>query len=79
MTDPRRSHELILQIGADTKRDLVNALRQMALEIDMDQLTAGVSGGYSSGAIYAYQHDPAITHDAYFAALEQKLRDAGAR
>ncbi len=70
---PRRAHELILQIGADTREGLTAALSQMIFEIETGQLTAGVSGGPSHGSVYAYRHDPAMTHDEYFRQLEAML------
>lgn len=70
---PHRAHEMILNIGADTREDLVHALNQMIFEIKTGQLTAGCSGAPGAGSIYAYRHDPAMTHDAYFQQLEEML------
>ena len=73
MSSPERAHVFACKVGADTKEDLVRELRWLAEQIARDELTAGVSGGYGAGAIYAYRHDPAMTHERYFAELEEHL------
>ncbi len=70
---PRRSHEFMCKIGADSQDALVRDLHLMAHDIERGELTAGVSGGYSSGSVYAYRHDPRVTHDSYFAELDAAL------
>ena len=65
-----RAHTLISKIGADTEQDLVREVRRFADAIERGELTAGVSGGYGSGSIYAYVHDPEMTHDEYVRQLE---------
>lgn len=70
---PKRAHELIATFGADTCDGLADELERFADYLRRGQVTAGVSGGPSSGAIYSYSHDPAMTHNAYFEAVKEWL------
>lgn len=70
---PHRAHELICKIGADSKDGLIAEIENFARRIAMNDITNGVMGGYSSGAIYSYRHDPDMTHDRYFQELNAKL------
>lgn len=72
-TTIERMHVLIAKIGADSERDLANELRMMADRIDRKELTTGVSGGPSGGAIYSYKVYPEQTHDVYFAQINERL------
>jgi hypothetical protein len=69
-----RAHEFACQIGADTQQDLVIELRHLAERIERGEISAGVMGGSSRGSIYAYRHDPAMTHDEYFRQLDERLK-----
>lgn len=73
---PRRAFCLTLELQADTREDMVNALINMAGEIDREELTTGVSGGYSSGAIYELLVNPEQTHAAWFQHLLASLDEA---
>lgn len=73
---PVRAFRLTLRLEADTREDLANALVQMANQIDRDQLSVGVSGGPSSGAIYELLHNPNQTHENYFREVSQYLAAA---
>ena len=74
MTDaPRRAHQFIIQIDADTKRDLVDALFNAATQLERDELTEGCSGSSSYGTMYCYRVDPDVTHDSYFEHLQEYL------
>lgn len=77
MTDaikaPRRACQLKLEIDADTRDDMVRALRSIAMQIDRDQLSTGSTGGPDWGGGYEYRHDPSITHESYFAAVDAYL------
>ena len=66
MERPQRAHHLTLDLGADEKRELCAALRNIAMQIERGELTTGCSGGYGSGYTYAYKVDPEMTHDRYF-------------
>ena len=70
---PHRACRLTLKMEADTPSELADALRQMARQVERDELTTGVSGGPSSGSIYEFTLDPAQTHDAYFAQVREWL------
>jgi hypothetical protein len=58
---------------ADSRSDMANDLRNLARRIECDQVTSGVWGSYSSGAIYELLIDPEQTHDIYHAALVKYL------
>lgn len=70
----RRGHSLACIVEGDDKQELIHRLHQLAAAIDRDELTTGVSGGSHSSAIYQYIHDPAMTHDAYFAEVERRIK-----
>lgn len=70
---PVRAFRLTLMLDADTRTDMADALRNMADRVDRDQVTNGVWGGPSDGAIYELLTDPTMTHDAYHAALRSYL------
>lgn len=73
---PVRAFRLNLRLDADTREDLANAMRQMADQIDCDQLSDGVSGSPSSGAIYELLHNPSQTHENYFREMRQYMAAA---
>lgn len=68
--NPRRSHVATLKIGADTWEDVIAALHAVIQEQGRDgpSLTT-VSGGATFGYVWEYDHDPDITHDSYFRAI----------
>lgn len=74
-TAPVRAHQLKLDIGADTRADLVRALKSIAMQIDRDELTVGCTGGPDWGGSYEYRLDPSITHESYFAEVDRYLSD----
>lgn len=65
MKKPQRAHHLMLDLGADTEEELLAALKQIALQIQMGKLTTGCCGGYGHGYVYAYRVNPDMTHDRY--------------
>lgn len=70
MTPPRRAFVLKLELGADTRDDMVKELEQIARRILMDDMTTGVLGGPTTGYTYSLSVDETITHDDYFCAIE---------
>lgn len=70
---PRRSHEFCVWIGADTREEMIGHLFDLARRLERGEVSVGISGGYGSGSVYAYQHDPSITHDSYFAEIDKHL------
>jgi hypothetical protein len=70
---PSRAFRLVLAIEADSRDDLARGLCSFADSVDRDEVTRGVSGGYSSGYIYELLVDPNQTHDSYFAKLDAHL------
>ncbi len=75
MSNPKRAHVLTLELGADTKDDMIAGLEQIIFDLHRGS-TQVTSGGYSTGWIMSYTVDPDMTHDRYFellnAALEAK-------
>ncbi len=70
---PERRITFMCRIQADSVESLIGDLRYFQTEIARGQLTAGVSGGYSSGSIYALRTNPDATHESYFRELEAML------
>lgn len=73
-----RAHTLILKFGADSREDMVRALRHLAMQMEKDEISVGLTGGYSWGGMWSYKTDPAMTHDAYFQQLNAELEAADA-
>lgn len=71
MTAPVRAFRLSLVLEADTREDMAHALQNLAHRILAEQVTTGVWGSPSDGAIYELLNDPAMSHDVY----HQKLRE----
>ena len=72
---PSRAFRLTLKLEADSRTELAWALRNMADQVDREQLTTGVSGGAYSGAIYELLEDPTQTHQNYFRQVQEYLSD----
>ena len=72
---PSRAFRLTLKLESDNRTELAWALRNMADQVDREQLTIGVSGGAYSGAIYELLEDPKQTHQNYFRQVQEYLRD----
>ncbi len=70
---PNRALRLSLALEADTREDMAWALRNLAHRIECDQVTTGVWGGPSDGAIYELLIDTSQSHDSYHAALRAYL------
>jgi hypothetical protein len=62
-----------MALEADTRLDMALALRNLADRVEREQVTVGVWGGPSDGAIYELLVDPKMTHDAYHTALRAYL------
>ena len=74
-TAPRRAFSLTMKLDADTREDLVHALHRMAEDIAREQVSSGVWGGPSDGAVYELLHNPHQTHHTYFTQLREYLAD----
>ena len=74
---PQRAHTLEFKIGADTKEDIIAAIRNLLFDLDAYGLRDCVSGSPSSGYSLTYSHDPEMTHEKYFQAIEE-WREANA-
>lgn len=70
---PKRAYSLSLALQADTATDLAMALRGLADRIERGEVTNGVWGSPSDGAIYELLTAPDVTHDSYHAALRDYL------
>jgi hypothetical protein len=75
MDVPHRAFRLTMALEADTRDDLAWALRNLADRVDREQVTVGVWGSPSDGAIYELLADPAMTHDSYHASLREYLAE----
>jgi hypothetical protein len=62
-----------MRLDADTRIDMADALRRLAIGIEREEVTSGMWGGGSDGAIYELLTDPSMTHDAYHQALGKYL------
>lgn len=72
---PVRAYRLTLALEADTRTDMAWALRNLADRVEREEVTVGVWGSPSDGAIYELLADPSVTHDSYHAALRAYLDD----
>lgn len=70
---PVRACRFALDLQADTRQDLANALYNMASQIERGEMTRGVSGGYSSGYIYELAENAGPTHDEWAQQLRTYL------
>lgn len=70
---PVRAYRLTIALEADTRTDMAWALRNLAHRIEAEEVTVGVWGSPSDGAIYELLADPSVTHDSYHAALRAHL------
>jgi hypothetical protein len=71
----KRACRFVLDLEADTRQDIVNALISMAHQIERDEMTQGVSGGYSSGYIYELSESDRPTHTEWAEKLRAYLDD----
>lgn len=71
---PKRKVEIVLKIGADSRRDLASALYNLSIAVDRDEVNVGtgVSGGPNSGWMYDYRED-GLEHEEYFRQLDAYL------
>lgn len=72
MTDaPKRKVEIVIKIGADSRRDLASALFNLATAVDREEVNVGhgASGGPCSGWMYDYRED-GLEHAEYFRQLD---------
>ena len=72
---PMRALRLTLKMEADNRAELAWALRNMADQIEREELTVGVSGGPYSGAIYELLADPTQRHERYFQQVQEYLQE----
>lgn len=75
MSKPRRAFTLTLEIGADTRDELVHALHDLAHRIERDEVSRGCWGSPSNGAVYELLVDESQTHDKYFEAINKYLEE----
>lgn len=70
-----RAHVLTLKVGGDTEADVIEAVESYLFSVRTGGGLRGiVSGGYASGYTAEHRHNPAMTHEAYVAALEEWRR-----
>lgn len=69
---PRRRIVMRLEIGADSWEELEIALANAATSVAMGQMrSTGASGGVASGSSWEADEDETITHESYFAAIDE--------
>lgn len=72
---PRRRVVCVLEIGADSRDDLVMTLEDIARRVGMDDLTEkGFSAGYNSSYNYKLDEDESVTHESWSAALADLVK-----
>lgn len=71
---PKRKVEIVLKIGADSRRDLASALHNLSIAVDRNEVNVGTgaSGGPCSGWVYDYRED-GLEHQEYFRQLDAYL------
>jgi hypothetical protein len=70
---PRRRVVAHIGIGADSREELLNALRAISFGIAAERMTDSVSGGVSYGWTVRIDEDESITHDSWYAELQAWL------
>lgn len=74
---PRRRWEVTLNLSADSWDELSTALRNIAVQLQLDgerDFLSIVSGGYNSGYILQGTRDDSWTHDRYALAIQEAAR-----
>jgi hypothetical protein len=72
-TAPVRAFRLTLKLDADTREGMADALRDLADQVDRNELTVGCYGSPRHGGIYELLTDPTMTHERYFSELHAYL------
>jgi len=70
---PHRRYRFQLDLQADDLKSLVADMRHYTTLLLQERITAGASGGYSSGASYALTIDEDMTHEKWEADLDAYL------
>jgi hypothetical protein len=70
---PHRRIEFTLKVGADSIKDLQQALGQVSFDIEAGSRGPCVSGGVTSGWCWNIKEDESITHKMYVEQLQQHL------
>lgn len=73
MNKPERAYVLDLRVEADSLDDLIGYLRSFETELYMEQVSTGVSGGYSAGSIYSLKINEGVTHDSWWQEMQKYL------
>lgn len=74
VSQPERACVLRLKLSGNTRKDIVNALLNLATDIDRGKVSKGVWGSPSDGAIYEYLESATPTKDDYFLQLDEYLK-----
>lgn len=70
---PKRACRFVLDLQADNRQELADALYNIASRIERGEMTKGLSGGYSSGYIYELVENDGPTHDEFVQQLSSYL------
>lgn len=73
MKAPERACRLQLDIQADTRDEMVQAIEYIATAIDRGEMSTGCSGGVHSGWTYEYVERAGPTHEEYHQQLKAYL------
>lgn len=73
LNQPRRACRLVLDLEADDRQGIADALYGMASRIERGEMSRGVSGGYSSGYVYELVENDSPSHDEFFKRLTAYL------
>lgn len=69
-----RAHTVIISAQGDSAEELADMLHSLAHDLERGQMTVGVIGGSSAGAMYSYRINPEQTHDRYFQQIGEQLK-----
>lgn len=70
---PKRAYQFTIEVGADTPKEMVWALRQIIDHIEDDISTNMISGSPSNGWVVTPNHTPGKTHEQYIKELNAYL------
>jgi hypothetical protein len=70
---PHRAFRLKMEIEADDREALCGFLHSFVTSLYLDQISTGVTGGYSAGGTYSLTIDPDMTRDRWEADLERYI------
>ena len=70
---PKRNHVVVIRIGADGPEEVMRALRNLETDFIMEGLRSLTLGGPDYGMDVSVTINPDVTHESYFAAVDEYL------